>query len=117
MSGYVAISGKLTGEPVGSINVGPFSIAPNGDDLLYIATFEFVMGNTTVTIPNYSAGMIIVPDPTNTIYLTLKGVNADTGFGISHNTPSLISFPTSLPGSVVIDAAADTSTQTTIMFF
>lgn len=116
MAGQIVIQGQLTGIPLGTIQVGPLTIAANTANELYIATYTLASGANTINVPA-SVGALIEPDPSNTVGLTLKGVTGDTGITISHITPTLLTWPAVSPATFVLTAASVFSTVTSITFF
>lgn len=117
MAGSVIISGQLTGVPSGTLNVGPFTVQANTSDLYTEFTYLFVSGPNTVSVPDWSSGVIIVPSTVNTVALYLKGATGDTGIPLGLVQPSLINFPSSPPTDIYISAAFNMTTQTTFMYF
>jgi hypothetical protein len=116
MSGSVVISGQLTGVPVGTIQVGPLTIAAQTSNEVYIATYTFSSGNNIQSIPA-CVGALIEPNPSNTVSLTLKGNVADTGIPISPTLPTLLTFPASWANSLVFVAGAAFTTTTSVTYF
>lgn len=118
MGGYAAISGLVYGTPAGTVTIGPYTIAANAlADFSSTASTPTSPGNTTVNVPSFAAGVILVPNTANTAALTLKGIAGDTGIAISPNNPSLLSFPTSPPASFVITAGSGYTGLLQIIFF
>jgi hypothetical protein len=117
MAGQALISGQMTGTPLGTVNIGPFTIAANVGGHLQATSVTLASGNNTITVPSWAKGMIIEPDPTNAVALTLKGIAADTGIPLGLNVPALITFPASPPATFVLNAASLFTTITTITFF
>ena len=111
MAGSVTIQGNLTGLPLGQLNIGPFTLSGNsGNNLQSSAT-------TFASVPTWAAGVIIIPNPSNAVGLTLKGVTGDTGIALSLTSPSLLEFPATPPASFGITAASNFTTITEIVFY
>jgi hypothetical protein len=117
MSGSVQISGTLSAIPIGVVDIGPLTITANVSNLTSSIEIAFASGANTITVPNWSVGVLIIPATTNVIAMTLKGVTGDTGIALSLTAPSLLAFPATAPGSFVITSASANSTATTIWFF
>ena len=117
MAGYVAISGILTGTPTGTQLIGPNTISGNSSNDYQTTAVTLSSGANTITIPSWAAGVIIQPNTSNAVALTLKGVTGDTGIAISSTAPTLLSFAASPPSTFVITAASTLSYTTQITFF
>src|SRR5215472_16476033 len=118
MGGYAAISGLVTGTPAGTVTLGPYTIAANSLADFSSQTVSLTSpGSTTITVPSFAAGVIIVPNTANTASLTLKGVGGDTGITIAPALPCLLSFPASPPASFVITAGASYTGLLQVAFF
>lgn len=118
MAGSVVIQGFLTGTPSGSLNVGPFTLQANSGNNLQIQSLTLASGANTITIPTWATGMLIIPNTSNAVGLTLKGVTGDTGVPLSLTNPTgPIEFPATPPASIVLTAASLFVTITSIVFF
>ena len=76
-------------------------------------------GNNTITVPTGGsstiAGVIIIPPSSNTIVITLKGVNGDTGITLDLVDPTIISLGTAVT-SFVINVASNMTGMRFIFF-
>jgi hypothetical protein len=118
MGGYVAVSGLLYGTTAGTVTPGPYTIPGNTSDYLSVSNQIFLAGNTTVSIPSWAAGMVIVPNPANDSTMIIKGVAGDTGILCAAENVICISFPGAGPqASFVIHVTVDQTTETQIFFF
>ena len=117
MAGQLLISGQLTGTPLGTINIGPFTLTGNAASNLQINQITFASGANTIAIPTWAKGMLIEPNTINAVALTLKGITGDTGVTLSPTTPTLVTFPASPQANFVITAGALFTTITSITFF
>ncbi len=78
------------------------SLAPGDVDI-----FSLAAGPNTITLPTGGStpkGATIVPPPTNTQTLTLKGVAGDTGIALHKTDPSTVTFDAPPPVSFVLTA-------------
>lgn len=117
MAGSVIIQGQLNSVPQGYTNIGPYSI-PNVTANNYSQRMDtLASGANTIAVPSWAGTMIIVPNPSNIIALTFKGVAGDTGVAMSPDQPWIVSFAASPPASIVINAASTLGTLTTFIFF
>lgn len=83
-----------------------------------VTDIELALGDNTVAVPPSASGCIIVPPTTNTTtVITLKGVGGDTGIHLSKQHPSVISFDTSTPATLVLNASAAMTDVTEVTFF
>jgi hypothetical protein len=118
MPGQVTVGGFLSGTPLGQVNVGPFSLTMNGANNLQMLPITFVSGFNSITVPSWATGMILIPNTSNAVGWTLKGVTGDTGVPLSLTNPTgPIEFPASPPATLGITAAANFTTITEIVFF
>lgn len=117
MAGSVIIQGQLNSVPQGYTNIGPYSI-PNVTANNYSQRMDtLASGANTIAVPSWAGAVLIIPNPSNIIALTLKGVAGDTGIGLSVDEPNLVTFSASPPASIVINAASTLGTLTTFIFF
>lgn len=69
-------------------------------------------GNNSITVPSNAAAVTIIPPRTNTgdneVTITLKGVNADTGFAIHPTDPTSIGLESTVT-SFVLNVSDDLS--------
>jgi hypothetical protein len=62
-------------------------------------------GNNTINVPSGATGLTIVMPTANTVQVTLKGVNGDTGIPLNLTDPSSIGILPTLT-SLVLNAAS-----------
>jgi hypothetical protein len=117
MPGYAAISGLITGTTAGTLNIGPYTTPASTSAQVGSSLVLLLSGVNTVVIPAFAVGTIIVPDPTNTVGLTLKGVSGDTGIPLALTSACMFSFPPSPPANYLLVAALNFTTYTRIVFF
>ena len=104
----------------GTRAIGPFSVA--GTATMQQLFVNLVNGNNTITVPTGVpwVGVIIVPPTTNTVALKYKTTSGDTGVVISPSLPSVFIFDSttpSLPVSLFINAASNTTGNTSLLFW
>jgi hypothetical protein len=117
MAGTIALSGKLTGTPIGDVTLPPIEIPGNPDNLVETRTLELANGNNTIAVPSWAVGVVIaLPVESANLYL-LKGVTGDTGFQISNLYPHLINFIADADSDFVIHASAADTLETSLTFF
>lgn len=109
-SGTFSISGAVTSLLTGSKAIGPLVIT-SADAVAETRTFPCDTGNTTIEVPDGAVAAIVVPDPTNTASLHLKGVTGDTGIAISAVNAFLLSFDTAVSEFVIESDDDDQSVQ------
>lgn len=118
MGGTVTVGGFLNGLPLGQINVGPFSLSPNGGNNLQVTSVTLASGANTIAVPSWAVGMLIIPNTNNATSLTLKGVTGDTGIPLSPANPTgPVMFSASPPSDFVLTAGALFGTVTQVVFF
>ena len=117
MAGQVTIGGQLTGLPFGAIQIPPVTIAANAGNNLEVLTTTLANGFNSFSVPTWAVGIWIIPNVTNAVPMTLKGITGDTGIPMSLTNPSLLSFPASPPATVGITSGGAGATITTIVFF
>ena len=117
MAGQVIIQGQLTGVPQGYTNIGPYIVSPSTSNNYSQTEITFASGPNTIAVPSWASGVIIRPDPTNTVAYFLKGASGDTGVGLGLIQPSLINFSGTPPANIVIAAVFIFTTVTTFIFF
>ena len=66
-------------------------------------------GNNTITVPSGAIAVTIIKALTNTVALTLKGVNGDTGIALSLTDPDSISLAS--VSTFVLNAASSVSVR------
>lgn len=115
MSGQAVISGQVTGVPLGTIQIGPLTVVAQSSNEVYVATYVFASGANTINVPAAN-WMLIQPDPTNAVSLTLKGITGDTGIPLSKTAPTLISLSASFPSTFILTAGGTFVTTTSITF-
>lgn len=116
MAGSVKISGTISTVPPGSVDVSA-TLTPSTADLVQNINVILASGANTIPVPSWATAVLIEPSPSNAVALILKGVTGDTGNPISKVAPTLISFPSTPPGQIVITAASLQVTSTTFTFF
>lgn len=118
MAGTVTIGGILEQLSVGSpVYIGPYTITPNAGNHYAVTPITLANGANTITVPSWAAGYIILPDPSNAVPMTLKGVTGDTGQPLSLTEPSLINYPATPPANFVLTSTGAGATVTEILFF
>lgn len=117
MSGQLSIQGQLTGLPTGSKTIGPLTIPPNGSNDYEETALTLGNGFNAITVPTWAGGVLIVPNPTNTVPMTLKGASADTGIPLSLSAPTELAFPATPPTFLGILSGGAGTTITTFVFF
>lgn len=119
MTVNVTISSNQGTWPGGSFVIGPEQISSTYTSLETIpSTFAGAQTNTTF-IPANAQGCLISPPAGNLVSLTLKGVGADTGIGISPNQPTLLAFPVGESGAstVALTSSGAINGPVTLTFF
>lgn len=116
MAGFVTTKVDLDQLPQGSV-VSTTSQAGNTENEYAATAVELGNGVNSIAVPSWAVGVIIRPDPTNTVALTLKGAAGDTGTPLAPGKVSgPIMFPAAPPASILIVAAANTTTTTIVEF-
>jgi hypothetical protein len=116
MGGRVTINATLSGLPQGTITLGPLTISPTTDNLVSSVVIELVDGVNTIAVPSWAVGMILQPDPTNTVQYSLCGNVSDTGTILAAATPGVLCFGTN-PGQIILVAESNFTTEMTVTFF
>lgn len=114
MPGSVTIQGVLPGTTSGTVYVGPYTLVPNTNAFYTSQEFILASGGNTIGVPAWAEFMLIVPSPTNTEQLILKGVTGDTGILLGLTTASLVTLNPSEPQTTFNIAAAGATTVTVI---
>lgn len=117
MAGTVSINGTVNQIPQGPFQIGPLTLTPNSSNELASTNIKLANGANTITIPTWAAYILIVPDPTNAVVMTLKGVSGDTGIPLSLTGPSVVSLGASPPANFVLTSTGAGATYTNIVFF
>lgn len=117
MAGQLTIGGLLTGLPMGSINLPPITISANAAGNLTSTSITLASGFNSITVPSWAVGCLIIPNVTNAVGMTLKGVTGDTGIPLDLTGPSLINFPASPPATIGLTSAGAGATITDVVFF
>lgn len=100
----------------GTQSVGPANVTGTITPVAY--SLVLVSGNNSFTVPAGAVGCLITPPNTNTVALKTKTTSGDTGENIPQATPSLRQFdPNNLPATLYINAASNTTGNTTVLFF
>lgn len=105
----LTISGTKSGTPTGTDIIGPLTITNNTSVANDSAT-ALSSGNNSVSVPTGAVGVIIQPPASNTILVTLKGVNGDTGVGLNKTLPTVLELDTTQT-SFVLNAASPVTVQ------
>lgn len=104
LTNYVAFTGDVNLEYI--LSSGELVDSP-----AMSAIISLVSGNNTITPPDVEGftlhGLAIVPPESNTVELTLKGVNGDTGITLGASVVSVISFGATPPATLVLEADDD----------
>lgn len=100
----------------GSASLGPITVAGT---ITPVETFaNLVSGNNSLAVPSGAVGCVITPPTTNAIVLKAKTTSGDTGINIHQSQPSMLRFdPNNLPATLYINAASNTTGNTTVLFF
>lgn len=101
----------------GMDDIGPLTIPTNTSGLSQRTTFTPASGANTVTVPSWAKVAIIIPNVSNLVGMTLKGVTGDTGVPISPTVPTELPWPSSPPASFVITAASLFTTSLEVLFY
>lgn len=104
VTNYIVFSGDLENEF--TFSSGDLLNSPAIQELISLAT-----GNNSVTVPDVEDftihGVAIIPPELNTVELTLKGINADTGIALSATKASVIQLGATPPASLVLNVSDD----------
>lgn len=73
-----------------------------------IELISLLTGANTITPPTGATGVTIIPDNTNTIAITLKGVTGDTGLPLALTSPTSIGLASASNTFVLTAASAVT---------
>lgn len=114
----LSIQGSATvATAFGTDAIGPITV--QGTITPYKTYANLLSGNNTIAVPSGAwAGCLIVPPTTNTQVLKAKTTSGDTGINIPKAAPSLLIFDSAnLPTNLYLNAAADTTGLTAVMFF
>lgn len=112
IQGQVTINVTLTGDVDFA---DTFSTAKNLVSPGQIEVQDLSSGNNTVTVAtaggSTAVGVVILPPAANTIVLTLKGVNGDTGFVIHPTDPTYIGLGSAVANFVISAGSAITGVR------
>jgi hypothetical protein len=118
VAGVVTITGLSASEVAGQRSLGPISIQGTvvvGETL----AVPFSTGDNTFAVPTGSIGVIIIPPTAATATLRVRyNLNSgDTGTPIAPALPSLLTFPSPIPTSLIINASAGSTSPTSFFFW
>lgn len=100
----------------GSESVGPISVV--GTIVPQRTFLNLQSGNNSFTPPTGAVGCLITPPTSNAVVLKVKTTSGDTGVNIPQNVSSLLIFdPSNLPATLYINAATNTTGNTSVLFF
>lgn len=116
MAGTVGIAVNLVGLDQGAV-VASLVITPNADNEYNSTSVTLAATNNTISVPSFAAGCLIIPNPLSTIAMVLKGASGDTGTALSPSQPTLLTFPSTPPSTLIIYCATLGSYPTTFAFF
>ncbi len=105
MAGSLTINGSVTSLQSGAKVIGPLTISATGT-IGQTNDVTLTSGDNTVAIPATATACVIVPSTANTAVLKVRTVNGDTGITVSKTLPCVLSFDTSPPATLYINAAA-----------
>jgi hypothetical protein len=77
----LTLSGTITGEPDGSVTLGPTTDTANAA-LDYVQPVMLGTSFTQITVPAGATHVMVYLPANNTFNVTLAGTNTDTGIGI-----------------------------------
>lgn len=78
------------------------AILSNANSPCYPQSSNLSSGVNTITVPTKAGGVVIMPPSTNTQTITLKGASGDTGVALSKTAPTVLTFDTTPPGTIVL---------------
>ncbi len=118
MAGTFTITGLSASEPTGSRTFGPITI--QGTVVIGETIVEpLASGDNTVAVPLQSVACLIV-SPTNgttTLKVRTNIDSTDVGLEINGNgLPTLISWPSPIPTSLIINSSAASSAPISVVF-
>jgi hypothetical protein len=93
---------QLSGDYDAAIEYEALNAASPGD----IAVVDLTSGNNAISVPSGATGVTIVLPTTNTVVVTLKGVNGDTGVALHLTDPSSIALGSTVTTFVLNAASA-----------
>ena len=117
MPGQVTLGGTLNGLPFGTIQFPPITIAANSAGNLVVVAITLANGFNAIAVPTWAVGVIILPNVTNAVPMTLKGVTGDTGLPLSLTSPSLLSFGAITPANIGLTSSGAGATITQVVFY
>jgi|ERR1700733_464939 len=112
----VNIVGQLTGTAAGTDYIGPYQLVPNTFGNYAITNITLNSGDNFIAVPTWCAWTLIVPNPSNTVALILKGISTDQGLTIDPSQVTELNWPASPPSGFVLNAASATTLPTSIIF-
>lgn len=117
MAGRVTITASLNELPQGSVTIAPLTISPTVDNLYEALVVDLIDGANTIDIPTWTSGVLIIPPPTNTVEIVLKGAEGDTGIIVNPAAPSLFTLPSSPQATFLLAAGSGGVENVSISFF
>lgn len=118
MAGTVTISGLSASEPAGQRVLGPLSI--QGTVVIGDTVSESLnSGDNTIVVPSGSVGVVVVPPSTGSAALKYRtSLNSgDAGLPISPSAPSIHTFPSPAPTSIILNASTGQAAFTALWFW
>lgn len=91
VAGTLNLTGTLAGHPEGTRQVALSWVITAGLSSVQVG---LASGANTITVPTGCTLVLLVPPPTNTETITLKGVTGDTGRQISKTRPTVLAWET-----------------------
>lgn len=108
MQSQINIQGLIQPILSGGKKIGPLVIANPNADIGSITTIEIATGSVTIAVPLGAIAALIVPSTTNAATISFKtSLNSgDTGLPISPDLPTLLTFPTTIPTTMLFTMGA-----------
>jgi hypothetical protein len=118
MPGTFTLAGSAPGLPAGEIVFGPNTISGAVNSGAELASVALNSGDNTIAVPAGAVSVWITPPSGNAVALTLRtsANNSDAGLPISPTNPTVLSFPSSTPTSIIIHAASGVTGETIVAF-
>lgn len=117
MPGQVTLGGTLNGLPFGTIQFPPITLAANSAGNLVVNATTLANGFNSFTVPTWAVGIIIIPNTSNAVPMTLKGITGDTGIPLSLTGPSLFSLPAVPLTTFGLTSSGAGATITQVVFY
>jgi hypothetical protein len=114
----IASTGQTDAGGTVAINLSFTTYTANSNDAISYQAFPAAQSNT-IALPANPAptGCVIIPPAANTQSLALKGIAGDTGVALSRNLPSLVTFDSTPPASIVLTSGAAIAGAVIVRFF